>query len=105
MAIIYIYMLKIKPLQTSLIFKYFIWVNYQSLQALSYAFLCHMYVAMCTTEKYDIDYFSCDCYSQRQIPKNPCEVEIATAMTIIRIITIDGSIDYIDDIMVMLLDH
>ena len=62
-------------------------------------------LAMCTTEKYDIDYFSCDCYSQRQIPKNPCEVEIATAMTIIRIITIDGSIDYIDDIMVMLLDH
>ena len=48
-------------------------------------------LAMCTTENYDIDYLSCDCYSQRHIAKNPYEVEIATAMTIIRIITIDGN--------------
>jgi hypothetical protein len=40
-----------------------------------------------------------------RIEKNPYEVEIATAMTIIRSITIDGNLDYIDDIMVMLLGH
>ena len=69
---------KIKHLQTSLIFKYFIWVDYQSLQALSYAFLCHMYVSHVYHWKLlpTLTTSAATVIHKWRIEKNPYEVEI-----------------------------